>query len=178
MIWLTADQHFCHSNILKLSGRPWGSIVEMNEALIGLWNGCVSEDDEVYILGDFMYKGTEKQANEILFRLNGRKYLIRGNHEKYLEFPDFNVGAFEWVKDYHVLSYKDARFVFFHYPILEWAHYFRKSIHCYGHVHGNAIRGEVGAVDALGNRAFDVGVDTNNYCPVSIDFLYNKVYGE
>ena len=177
MIWFTADQHFCHENIIKLSNRPWKDTETMNEALIALWNGCVAEEDEVYVLGDFMHKGTGQRANEILFRLNGKKYLIRGNHENYLNASDFKVEAFEWIKDYHVLSYKNAQFILFHFPILEWAHYFRKSIHCYGHIHNNDIRNEKGHIATMRDRAFNVGVDVNNYCPVSAEYLYNKAYG-
>jgi calcineurin-like phosphoesterase family protein len=135
MLYLTSDHHFFHANSIRMSGRPFADVGEMNAALIANWNAVVSKDDEVYILGDFAYKCSGKQASDTLKKLKGRKYLIRGNHEKYLTYSDFDPSAYEWVKDYHVLDYKDARFILFHYPILEWAHYHRKSAHCHGHLH-------------------------------------------
>ncbi|MFL2095252.1 hypothetical protein [Marinilactibacillus psychrotolerans] len=42
----------------------------MNEQLIENWNSIVtSPKDEVYILGDFLYRGTGEQANTILKQL-------------------------------------------------------------------------------------------------------------
>jgi len=49
--------------------------------LIGRYMTC---NDEIYVLGDFLYKGDGRKADELLSRLKGKKYLIKGNHEKYL----------------------------------------------------------------------------------------------
>ena len=99
MIYFTADNHFCHGNIIGSCDRPFKDVYEMNKTMIEKWNSYVTDRDEIYILGDFLYKGTAKDANEILSRLKGKKYLVRGNHEKYLDDPMFNQRAFEWVKD-------------------------------------------------------------------------------
>ena len=178
MIYFTADTHFHHVNVIDMCNRPFADVNEMNKTLITNWNALVSNDDEIYILGDFLFKGTGEQANKILQKLNGKKYLIRGNHERYLEDKDFDISAFEWVKDYHVLSYKDARFVLFHFPILEWAHYHRKSVHLYGHIHNNVSHrpDETAKFACLGDRAVNVGVDVNNFYPVSADSIYEKVF--
>jgi len=98
MIYFTADTHFCHSNIIGSCYRPFENVGEMNRALIDNWNNFVTARDEVYILGDFLYKGTGREANKILSQLKGRKYLIKGNHEKYLSDPEFRQETFEWFK--------------------------------------------------------------------------------
>jgi calcineurin-like phosphoesterase family protein len=171
MIYFTSDLHFCHSNIIKMSKRPFADIDEMNSALIGNWNALVSPCDEVYILGDFLYKGTGQQANEILRKMRGKKYLVKGNHEKYLQASDFDATAYEWVKDYHELAYNDARFILFHYPILEWAHYNRKSVHLHGHIHSRKfVHPEP--------RAINVSVDCNDFYPVSISSIYERALAD
>ncbi|CAH8770788.1 metallophosphoesterase family protein [Paenibacillus dendritiformis] len=107
----------------------------MNEMLIQNWNSYVTDYDDIYILGDFLFGGTGEDANKVLRRLKGKKYLIRGNHDKFLHDPEFDSTAFEWVKDYYVLHYNKLKFILFHYPILEWEGYFKDTIHLYGHVH-------------------------------------------
>lgn len=180
MIYFTADTHFFHSNIIGMSRRPFTDVSDMNKTLITNWNAMVRERDEVYHLGDFAYKGSIKDVNGMLSKLNGKKYLIAGNHDgKYLNDSGF-ASAFDWVKDYYELSYKDARFILFHYPIFEWAHYYRKSVHLYGHVHNNADRTPEDAerFALLGNRAINVGVDCYDYYPVSIEVIYTKAFGK
>lgn len=81
-IHLIGDTHFGHKNIIRLDGRPFESVEEMDEYIIKVWNERVRPEDEVYIAGDFSWYGKEK-TDEILSRLNGKKFLIRGNHDKF-----------------------------------------------------------------------------------------------
>ena len=78
MKYYTSDLHFGHNNIIKYENRPFNSVDEMDEYLIYKWNNKVKKGDEVYIIGDFGFCKGER-ANELLDRLNGRKYLIKGN---------------------------------------------------------------------------------------------------
>lgn len=178
MIYFTADTHFCHSNIIGMSKRPYADVSEMNKALLTNWNAYVTDRDDVFFLGDFAYKGTNTEVNAILRKLKGKKYLIKGNHDaRYIQDSDFSA-AFEWVKDYHVLDYKDAKLVLFHYPILEWEHYYRKSALLFGHIHNNSTRSPEDAAKfaLLGPRAINVGVDCNDYYPISVDTIYKRAF--
>ena len=174
LIYFTSDQHFCHANIIKMCDRPFADVDEMNDALISNWNAVVGDEDEVYILGDLLYKGSGHKANTIFRQLNGKKYLIKGNHEKYLTNPHFDASVFEWVKDYYELDYKDSRFILFHFPILEWAHYWRKSVHLYGHNH----RPRKPLSEIWDKRAINVSVDVNDFFPVSAEYIYERAFDE
>ena len=178
MVYFSSDQHFFHHNVINMCDRPFADLDEMHSALIDNWNSVVRKDDEVYILGDFSFKGSGAQVNEVLKQLTGKKYLIKGNHERYLNDKDFDASAFEWIKDYAVINYKDARFILFHYPILEWAHYHRKSIHLYGHIHNNTshIAEDTERISVLGSRAINVGVDANFFFPISGKEIYDRVF--
>ena len=79
MIYITADQHFGHANIIKLCSRPFSDVQEMDEALIVNWNRCVTNVDTIYIIGDLFFMNSVS-AEEYLKRLKGRKHLILGNH--------------------------------------------------------------------------------------------------
>ncbi len=131
MIYFTADLHFGHSNIIRHCSRPFAAAEEMDVALTANWNAAVSRHDEVYILGDFTMKPAA-EAHKYLSALNGRKYMIRGNHDKFLNNYKASDTAFEWVKDYFVLKHEGRRFVLFHYPICEWDCFYRGAIHLSG----------------------------------------------
>jgi calcineurin-like phosphoesterase family protein len=148
----------------------------MNETLIKNWNACINNNDEIYILGDFAFKGSGFEAENIIKRLKGKKYLIKGNHDKFTEDKNFNGNSFEWIKDYYVLHYKKIKFILFHYPIFEWDGYFGDAIHLYGHVHnsGNNIK-EQEKFKILGERAINVGVDVNNFYPISIEEIMSRI---
>ena len=163
MIYFTADLHFGHANVIKHCGRPFASAAEMDAALTRNWNETVNKNDEVYILGDFTMKPAET-AHDYLTALKGRKYFIRGNHDRFLDRIDAFGNHFEWVRDYYVLNYGGRVFVLFHYPIAEWHGFFRGSLHLYGHVHNSTV--STARIDDS-VLAFNVGVDCNGFRPVS-----------
>ena len=79
--YLVSDTHFNHSNIIKDCSRPFSNIEEMNKVIIDNWNNIVDKEDTVYHLGDFGF-GTKEELKEIFDKLNGKKYLIMGNHDR------------------------------------------------------------------------------------------------
>ena len=95
MRYYIADLHFNHRNINKYyDKRGFESIEAMNEYMIGQWNSKVNAGDEVVILGDFCL-GTGEDANQILSRLKGKKFLIIGNHDRFLKDKAFEPERFK-----------------------------------------------------------------------------------
>lgn len=81
-VFFTSDLHFGHARICELSHRPFGSVEEMDEALIANWNSVVTQpDDIVWVLGDYAL-GDRARGLSYLSRMNGRKMLVEGNHDK------------------------------------------------------------------------------------------------
>ena len=56
MIWFTSDLHLGHRAVINFQDRPFGTVEEMNEALIKNWNFLVAKNDTVYILGDISHR--------------------------------------------------------------------------------------------------------------------------
>ena len=166
IIYFTADTHFYHSNVIQYEQRPFQTAEEMNEALIRNWNAKVSPDDDIFILGDFTLKGPS-QANALLERLQGRKYLIRGNHDGFADRASFRQDAFVWVRDYFELCWHDQYFVLCHYPLLSWNGMHRGAFHLHGHQHNKRHYNEGNRDDGL--RRLDVGVDANGMAPISAE---------
>lgn len=62
-IFITADHHFHHKNIIEYCGRPFKTVEEMDKSMIEKWNNKVSKDDLVIHLGDFAL-GTKEKVKE------------------------------------------------------------------------------------------------------------------
>lgn len=77
-IFVTADWHFCHENIIKYCGRPFSSIDEMNQKLIDNANAIVGANDIVYHIGDFSFY---KPWSSIINQLKGTWVFLYGNHD-------------------------------------------------------------------------------------------------
>ena len=168
MIYYTSDLHIGHENIIRLCGRPHLSVESMNEDLILNWNLKVKDTDTVYILGDLFFKYKDiKDVKRILSRLNGRKILIKGNHDQFLNQLNWS-DYFDKVTDYLKIKDNGREVVLFHYPIEEWDGFFRGSYHLYGHVHNSDNKLRV--ID----RRYNVGVDVNDFEPQTLDELIGR----
>lgn len=173
-IWFTSDLHFGHQNIIKFCNRPWKTVEEMNEGLIANWNSVVKDDDIVFDLGDFAFAPNSKWK-EILGRLRGKHYLILGNHDVTRWPGDKIMDLFEQVEQQMIVKIDD-RFVYLnHYPYLCYGGAWRgpgNSVwQLFGHVHSGPTSSGKDS-DRLVNLfpyQYDVGVDNNNYTPVSWD---------
>ena len=172
MIWFTSDLHLGHTNVIKLASRPYADIDEMDNSLIANWNSLINRDDEIYILGDFSFKPVET-VEGYLSRLKGKKYLVRGNHDRVGAYPYKVPTGLEWVRDYHELNVDGVRLILFHYPIFEWNAVYRGSVHLYGHVH-NIMEYTDWHLNR-GWRSINVGVDVNDYCPINVKQILAKI---
>jgi calcineurin-like phosphoesterase family protein len=104
----------------------------MNEDLIRRWNSVVSKDDTVYVLGD-MFWCNVSQALPVLDQLNGKKILVKGNHDRCND-SKFR-SKFERIADYLEIEDNGRRVVLCHYPIVCFKNHFYGWYHLYGHVH-------------------------------------------
>ena len=164
MIYVTADTHYYHTNIIRHCNRPFLNVEEMNNTMIKNHNKIVKKLDEIIFLGDFCFYLNPAQVSELCSRLNGKKYLITGNHDKNwlkkYRKSDFN--DFIWIKDYHVLKYNGQFYVLSHYPMLNWEGRCHGSTQLYGHIHNNPIEYVV-------ENSYNVGVDVNNFTPMLLN---------
>lgn len=142
MRYYISDLHFYHESLLtKMDKRGFSSCEVMHEYIVNKWNEKVRDKDEVVILGDLsMERG--KRTNEILERLNGRLYLVIGNHDNYLQDRRFDPSRFEWMKPYAELNDDKRKIVLSHYPIFCYNGQYRRdkegsprTYMLYGHVH-------------------------------------------
>lgn len=193
MINLTADLHLYHDNIRGYSGRPYDSLFEMHEAFAWNWNNVVSHDDTTYILGDVTY-GTVEDTISFLNRLNGKKNVVPGNHDRIHPMRSAKRKKVEWMEAYleagiGILWYEgelpeDPRFWLNHLPyegdtqpderFPEWRpdrEEVGDRVLLHGHVHELFRRTK--------EKTLNVGVDVNNFTPVSLEEIcreFSMVY--
>lgn len=152
-IWITADTHYQHTNIVKgcsrwenkVGCRDFDSLEAHNKALVKNINKTVKWDDTLYHLGDWSFGGINSiyefrkqlHCENIIFVAGNHDIHIRKNVD--IDTDMGNVKAQSLFKEYHELLEKEIgnnTFIFCHYPI----HSFHKinkdnTIHCYGHTH-------------------------------------------
>lgn len=138
MRYYIADCHFGHEKVRKLDKRPFETVEEMDAYMIECWNQVVRrKKDEVVILGDFCF-GKGERVNELLNQLNGKKYLVSGNHDKmFLRDKKLDTSLFEWIRPYAELHDNNRKVVLSHYPVICYngQYYGASSYMLYGHVH-------------------------------------------
>lgn len=171
MKYYIGDLHFGHKNVLKHDERPFETVEEMDDALIKNWNSIVTNEDDVYIVGDFLYGSHHigRDAYWYLQQLKGKKHLIIGNHDNKL-IKDIN--AKRYLESIEHIAYvkDDERDVYIcHYPMAEWNGFFRGSYHVYGHIHNNL--NESYYFMKKYDRALNAGCMINNFIPVTLDQL-------
>jgi calcineurin-like phosphoesterase family protein len=156
LTYFWADTHFNHFNIIKHAGRTYRTADEMNRDLIARWNETVTNEDAIWLLGDFMFKTSGVDVHvmhEIFYQLHGWKGLILGNHDErnpaVLKLP--------WDRQEKLFTFKreGMRAELCHYPLESWKGSNRGSLHLHGHCHGN--------LESKKDRRFDVGCDVEPY---------------
>jgi calcineurin-like phosphoesterase family protein len=172
-VFLVSDTHFGHAGVcrfLRSDGtklRPWDNPDEMDEEMVRRWNDTVRPNDKVYHLGDVVIN---RKALKTLWRLNGDKVLIRGNHdifrdEEYREH-------FRELRAYHVMN----GMILSHIPIhTESLARFGTNIH--GHLHANRV------MTGIKNSKIDVRyhcvcVEQTDFAPILFEDVIKRIKEE
>ena len=168
-VYFTSDTHFNHANIIGFCSRPFKNVNEMNEALIANWNRVVGVDDIVFHLGDFCLGGSVEWTN-VLNRLNGKIYLIVGNHDMKNLRQSYYDRFEEIVMQKHIEIGKQKIYLN-HCPFLCYGGAYKDTWQLFGHVHTskNNTGKDASRLNMLFPTQYDVGVDNNNFTPVSFD---------
>lgn len=181
-IFFTSDTHFGHKNILKYCGRPFTDVDEMNEELIRRWNSVVKPNDIVFHLGDVMMNCSVSKTIDILKRLNGIKYWIFGNHDYEFLFKTAIQEQFHYMSPKMRIRVNGQLIILNHEPLLCYEGSYdengHKSWQLFGHVHSGETQTTGLDIERLAvcfPTQYDVGVDNNNYTPISFDEVKLKI---
>ena len=173
--FFTSDLHLQHANIIKYCKRPFKNVDEMDQAILDRRNAVVTDNDDVYLLGDVtladQYKHPKSVARvrEILRQSKGITHIIPGNHDRAGTLRELD--TLENVRihaPYKELYVDDQLVVMCHYPMLVWNKAHHGSYMLHGHSHGTLKYPVPG-------RIMDVGVDVHDFTPISYEQVKAKL---
>lgn len=161
--FIISDTHFGHRNIIEYTNRPFYSVEEMNETLIKNWNSVVKKDDVVWHLGDFGF-GSKETIINIRSRLNGKIFLILGNHDSHPMKWYYECG-FDKVYDKPVII--NDFYILSHMPRVVGADIYG---YIYGHVHNDEMYKD------YTKNSFCACVERIDYKPILLDKIKEKMW--
>lgn len=175
MKYYIADNHFAHANIIEFCNRPFNSVEEMDQFMINAWNRVVTQEDEVYIIGDLIYR-SKKPYTWYLEQLPGKKHLIIGNHDGLMIKQPKAAAYFESIEKTALIRDNGKKIFLCHYPVLEWPGYFRGEWCISGHIHN--AKNEAYYILKNMEKQLNAGVDIINFAPCTFEELvkYNEIY--
>lgn len=173
-IFFTSDTHFCHSKPFLYEPRGFKNAEENCQEIVKRWNSIITDEDEVYLLGDIMLEDNER-ATEYFSQLKGNIHIILGNHdsqnrqELYETFS--NVVDIKYAD---VIKIKKQHYYLSHYPTFcsnyDDKPYHNHLINLYGHTHQQT--------NFFNDNPFmyHVGLDSHNCYPISIDEIDKDIH--
>lgn len=180
-IFFTSDTHFQHTNIIKYCNRPFKDVEENDEEIIRRWNEKVPKDGIVFHLGDVAF-GNPDKVDSILERLNGTIYLVIGNHD-WRRIVSQHEWRFEKMTQQINMKIGKRHIILNHCPLLCFSGAWRgedATYQLFGHVHTSPYTNEgldQQRMKYLFTSQYDVGVDNNDFTPVSwkeVDQIINN----
>jgi calcineurin-like phosphoesterase family protein len=158
-IFLIADLHLGHANIIRYCSRPFlvSDVREMDHVLIKNWNYTVSSQNRVYCLGDLRYGKDALSTHQYRRKLKGSITFIEGNHD------DPELGAVPSA----TLKYRGFTFLLIHDPAAAPKEFDGWIIH--GHHHNNDLR-HFPFID-FEHRRINVCAEVIGYVPENLNTL-------
>ena len=181
-LFFTSDLHFGHNNVIKFCNRPYTDTKEMEKALIDNWNSVVSNEDYAFMLGDVFWFNHSKETKRIFSKLNGKKiYVLQGNHDdfsSYLsKYQDERIEILDCDEvTLYVKGLQKKEYYLSHCPLMTWPHREKNVPNFFGHIHsGPNSENDVDNNLPLWPLQYDVGVDNNNYTPIEVRDIIQKL---
>lgn len=160
-IWDTfiiSDTHFLHRKIAEYADRP----DDWQDRIITNWNNVIGDNDVVLHLGDLTF-GNRENAASITRRLNGKKYLLKGNHDRRSR-KWFDELGFELIKSSFMVDCGPFKILFSHRPVFNLP---KGTANIHGHIHNKqhfiAYRQK--------NLYINASVEKLNYRPIRLNNL-------
>ena len=154
--WVTSDWHLGEER-MTIMGRPYENGEQCIAHMLGWHNSMVAPDDEVIVLGDVCYQNALHML-PVVAQFNGKKTLVRGNHDRGLSDADLAPYFDKIVPDGDGIELEACAIQCYatHYPTCGRSNVFNLV----GHIH-SAWKVQL--------NMLNVGVDVHHFRPVNLD---------
>ncbi len=169
MTYFISDTHFDHANVIKYCNRPFKNVEDMNEVIINNWNSVVGKDDIIYHLGDFAFY--IQDLCETVNRLNGKIFLIRGNHDR-KTITYYNNSGLEIIPTQTKLD--EYKIILSHRPLMD-DQIPSGYINVHGHIHERYLQDIYPSESYSKEKHFNASADVIEFKPISVDKLLDIV---
>lgn len=158
-VFITSDHHFRNQSM-----SPRGYLNEFNNWMIERWNTVVTNDDEVFHLGDFS-ELDDWNTSLVVKQLNGYKTLIMGNHDyrKKRDRSSWLAIGFDEVIEYPILY---GQFLLSHSPL---SHINVPFFNIHGHYHYGQESKDIS------DRHYNVSVNYWDHTPVNLNRIKEDI---
>lgn len=171
-IYVIADNHFNHWNINRYCSRGFKDLKDMNSTMIKRWNKIVRPEDLVIHLGDLVFtKGSSEEIKKVINSLNGRKILIKGNHDR-KSYSYYLTNGIDFVCERMIWEFNKKKVLFIHSPHEITYNDYRT---CKYIIHGHSHNKGLFIHKRKQCRIVNVSVENINYTPMSLITLLNKL---
>ena len=170
MIYLSSDLHLNHNKSFVWQERGFSSVEEMNEEIIERFNSILTDDDDLYLLGDCCM-GLNTVSMPYLKAIKGNKHLIIGNHDSEARINEYrNREIFKTIEYGGRLKVGKKLYILSHYPMLVGNASNEKVWNLHGHTHQKHKFGSV-------PQCYHVGVDSHDCYPISLEQIHTDIQG-
>ena len=169
-IFVTSDLHFSHIQPFCWEARGYESPEQMNSEQIRKWNEVVTDEDEVWMLGDGMMNDNDAGV-ECFKQLKGKIHVIAGNHDTDARIQLYRDLGYD-VQFAHRMKYKKKSFILSHYPMLT-GNGEDKCWMATWNLHGHSHQSENFTDEH--RFMYHVGVDSHNGYPVKLDDIIEEI---
>ena len=157
--WVLSDIHFGHKNVLKYSGRPFGTIEEMNDAVMQNIKDVIAPESHLLVMGDCAMMPGIELSNDFFGSLDCTTWLVMGNHDL-TGTGHLRIEGFDQIAPMMIMN-GDPQLLMTHYPICCVT--VPNTINVHGHEHQN---------NAHTSRHINVSVDQIDFAPVRLRDIY------
>ena len=182
--YYSSDWHADHFNCIGFCGRPFKDVDDMRETLIANHNAVVKPEDISILIGDVALN--LKTIPRLIPRLNGKKILIVGNHDKNFHLKKGAEKAQKIYDQYFDEIYTHQHRTVGDYPVYLNHFPFRSDdeterYHMQRPTQDNLkgavalLHGHTHSFDCVKGNAIHIGVDARAYTPVSEDQIIIEI---
>ena len=172
MIYFSSDLHSKHSKDFIYKYRGFESVDSMNDTIIKNFNQVITNEDDLYLLGDTFLGELESGIN-LFNQLPGKIHLIWGNHDtdRRKEAMSKCNNVVEILGYATILKYNKYHFYLSHFPTCttnfdDYTKPLRqRTLSLSGHTHSKELFELYGS--------YNVAIDAHNCFPVSIETIIN-----